>query len=73
MSPKVFCDVFCDLREGNLILGAAVSFFVLFFIGVSEIVFEEFTGGDYLQPAEDPVEELLPEDLNPCNLFNWVR
>ena len=40
---------------------------------VSEIVFEEFTGGDYLQPAEDPVEELLPEDLNPCNLLNWVR
>ena len=40
---------------------------------VSENVFEEFTGGDYSQPAEDPFEELLPEDLNPNELLGWVR
>ena len=40
---------------------------------VTEMVFEEFTGGDYLPPAEDPIEELLPEELNPCALLNWVK
>ena len=40
---------------------------------VSELVFEEFTGGDYSQPAEDPIEEFLPEDMNPCELLNLVK
>ena len=39
----------------------------------SEMVFEEFTGGDYLLPDEDPVEEILPEDLNPDDLLKWKK
>ena len=39
----------------------------------SEIVFEEFTGGDYLLPDEDPVEEILPNDLNPHRLLKWKK
>lgn len=39
----------------------------------SEKVFEEFTGGDYLQPDEEPVEEILPEDLNPHLLLKWKK
>ena len=39
----------------------------------SELVFEEFTGGDYSQPAEDPIEEFFPEDMSPCELLNWVK
>ena len=39
----------------------------------SEMVFEEFTGGDYSQPEEEPVEEHLPEDLKPEDLLRWVK
>ena len=39
----------------------------------SEMVFEEFTGGDYMQPDEEPVEEILPEDLNPDDLLKWKK
>lgn len=39
----------------------------------SEMVFEEFTRGDYLQPDEEPVEEILPEDLNPDDLLKWKK
>ena len=39
----------------------------------TEMVFEEFTGGDYLQPDEEPVEEILPENLNPDDLLKWKK
>lgn len=39
----------------------------------SEMVFEETVDSDYTTPLEDPFVEIRPEELDPNELFKWVK